>query len=311
MAPTGPLLGIVAAVCFGTADVLVRGVTRRIGWRATLFWIQAGSLPFLAVAAAAGGEGIPIAAIEWPIALAAGPLALVAAVGLYRALATGPVSVVSPVAGSFAVVAVAWAALASGTVPAWLWLCAGGTVAGVALSSPAPTTAATAASPKPVGWAALHALAFGTLLHVVGPLTRATDPLTTTALLRAECAVLALPLLRGRRAHAATPKRLLAAVILFDTLGLYAYAAAAQRPEDAPLAAVLAACFPAVAVVLSRWHLRERLRRRQAWGVAVLVGTAALATGLSSRPPISPGGLGPTRHAAPSDTPPQAARRPR
>ena len=62
---------------------------------------------------------------------------------------------------------------------------------------------------------------------------------------------------------------------LFDTSGNLLFVAA-TRAGRLDVAAVLASLYPASTILLAGWVLKERLTRRQVWGMGVAVGAVVL-----------------------------------
>ena len=96
---TDVLLGLAAAVGFGTADFVARNVTQRLGYLTTLFFLQTigsiGLLPFAVFYERPQWQ----AADPWMWIVGLGVFNLLAATALYRALEYGVLSVVAPLTG--------------------------------------------------------------------------------------------------------------------------------------------------------------------------------------------------------------------
>ena len=113
----GILFGLIAALCWGTADFIAGRVSRLVGVIQTMFYVQLGAL-MCTSALLVLRPGAPAAhASAWVLA---GVIALGNFVGtllLYRAFAIGTLAIVSPIASGFAVVT-ALLSLAAGERPA-------------------------------------------------------------------------------------------------------------------------------------------------------------------------------------------------
>src|SRR5215469_14963245 len=100
----GVILGLSAALCWGTADFLVRYTTRIIGTYRTLFYMQFIGLACLGFFLAISGQfAHQIAHISWQwwfLAVVTALLNVASALVLYRAFEIGVLAVVSPIAAS-------------------------------------------------------------------------------------------------------------------------------------------------------------------------------------------------------------------
>jgi drug/metabolite transporter (DMT)-like permease len=117
----GILFGLIAALCWGTADFIAGRVSRLVGVIQTLFYVQFGALLCTSVLLALR-PGAPAPHLgAWALA---GVIALGNFFGtllLYRAFAIGTLAIVSPIASGFAIVT-ALLSLAAGERPAPLAL---------------------------------------------------------------------------------------------------------------------------------------------------------------------------------------------
>src|SRR5579863_5196783 len=114
------ILGLAAAIFWGSADFLARYSTRIIGTYRTLFFMQFFGLVGLSIYLAVTGEfgrlsqGIFWQAWVW--ALLAAFLNVFSSLALYRAFEVGILTIVSPIAASSAALAVVFALLSGETV---------------------------------------------------------------------------------------------------------------------------------------------------------------------------------------------------
>jgi drug/metabolite transporter (DMT)-like permease len=101
----GFVLGTLAAIAWGSTDIFVTYVSRRIGFFRTVLLSQFLGVCMLVVIAIA--IDLPGASIGQLLALVAvTPLAMVAYGGFYRALELGPIAIVSPIISANGVVVV-------------------------------------------------------------------------------------------------------------------------------------------------------------------------------------------------------------
>src|SRR6266705_776488 len=100
----GIILGLSAALFWGTADFLVRYSTRIIGTYRTLFYMQFIGLACLSIFLVASGEFARLAArISWQwwiLAILTALLNVISALALYRSFEIGVLTIVSPIAAS-------------------------------------------------------------------------------------------------------------------------------------------------------------------------------------------------------------------
>jgi drug/metabolite transporter (DMT)-like permease len=101
----GIAIGLVAALAWGTSDVLATIASRRTGSFRVVFGFHVVAVVFLGLLMAATGEGLgglPGADLGWLAFV--GVLGAVSYLTFYRALAIGPISIVSPVVSAYAAV---------------------------------------------------------------------------------------------------------------------------------------------------------------------------------------------------------------
>ncbi len=100
----GIILGLSAALFWGTADFLVRYSTRIIGTYRTLFYMQFIGLACLSIFLVASGEFTRLAAhISWQwwiLAILTALLNVISALALYHSFEIGVLTIVSPIAAS-------------------------------------------------------------------------------------------------------------------------------------------------------------------------------------------------------------------
>lgn len=97
----GIALGLAAALCWGSADVVAAMSSRRVGSFQVAVSFHVLSLIALAVATAVSGLG-GLPAAELPLFVGLGVLGALSYLMFYRALQIGPISIVSPIVSAYA-----------------------------------------------------------------------------------------------------------------------------------------------------------------------------------------------------------------
>ncbi|MGE5225447.1 MAG: EamA family transporter [Planctomycetaceae bacterium] len=281
------IYGLLAALGWGSADLVAAISGRRIGALLTVAVAQVAGLVALVAVVAVGGEAFHASAGQAAILVVNGAVASGAYIALYRGLELGPVALVSPIVGAYAVVTIILAVVF-----------AGDTLAGFALAGTALTLvgAALAASDLRslrrgglrlaggIPWAIASMLLFGVATFVTGRLAQDMGWASASLVSRignTSVVLLVVLLLRGR---VPSPRRrsdvaIAVPVGLADIFGLIAYTAGTQRGEIAVVTAASAA-FLLIPVFGGLAIFRERPAPNQLAGVVlVFVGLVALGLG--------------------------------
>jgi drug/metabolite transporter (DMT)-like permease len=272
------LLGLAAAVLYGSGDFLGGMATRRVHVLTVLTMVEtAGVVAALAIAAAWSGPA-GLAGLAWGIS--AGLIGGLGLIVFYAGLAAGPMSVVAPVSGLVSTVLPVGVALAEGERPG------PAVYAGALLCLVAIVLASSAGEQGPArqpGWLG-RAIAYGTAAGVSFGLffllirnagqSGAVWPVASARIgeLAAVLAAAAVvrPGLRPGMRHSAGGRIPLIAVGagVIDVVANICYVAA-TRTGSFGLAVVLASLYPGVTVLLARVVLGERLRWVQRLGLAL------------------------------------------
>ena len=268
------LLGLAAAVLYGSGDFLGGMATRRAHVLTVLMLVETAGV-IVALAAAAMWPGpASLAGLAWGVS--AGLVGGLGLIVFYVGLAAGPMSVVAPVSGLVSTVLPVAVALAEGERPG------AGVYAGALLCLVAIVLASSAGGTSeagPSGWLG-RAIAYGTASGVsfglffllirnagqsgaVWPV--AAGRIGELAAVLAAAAVLRPGLLRG--VGGGVPLAAVAAGAI-DVVANICYVAA-TRTGAFGLAVVLASLYPGVTVLLARVVLGERLRWVQRLGLAL------------------------------------------
>lgn len=285
---SGILLGLTAALGWGTADFMARFASRRVGAYRTLHYMQL--FGFLALTASLAATGhwsryFPAADREaWTWAIIAGMLNTFSGLSLYRSFEVGVLALVAPIAASYPVLTV-MLSLESGErlTPAHGFGVAaailGVILAAITFSAPpcgSPHSATQHRSHllRGVPWALCAAGGFGLLFWVLGfrvmPvfggfasvwIIRLTTLITLT--------ILVLPLRQTVAAPKGSTLWLIAAIGLMDTAAFLANNLALKN-EEVAIASVLSSLYGAVTVLLAAVFLREKLEKSQWAGVLLI-----------------------------------------
>jgi drug/metabolite transporter (DMT)-like permease len=274
----GFVLGTLSAIAWGSTDLFVTYVSRRIGFFRTVLLSQFLGLCMLATMAIAIVE-VPAASAGQLLALVViAPMAVVAYGGFYRALELGPIAIVSPIISANGVVVVVLALLvlseSLSAVQAVGCVLVLGSIVVAALEPRAVIEEAGAGSG--VRLAIVAALAFGGYLFGMAVLSEELGWLLPILVTRAvTVAVLATLQLAGRMPEAGplggrAVLACLAAGVL-DASGYLAFNRGAEIGEVA-LTGAAASAYPVIPIVSGLLALRERVALHQLIGVAGVIG---------------------------------------
>jgi drug/metabolite transporter (DMT)-like permease len=271
------LLGLAAAVLYGSGDFLGGMATRRAHVLAVLMLADtAGVIVALAAAAMSPGPA-RLAGLAWGIS--AGLIGGLGLIIFYIGLATGPMSVVAPLAGLVSTVLPVAVALGEGERPgagvyAGALLC----LVAIVLASSARDTSAAPRPGRPEPGCAIacgmaSGAAFGVFFLLIRNAGQSGELWPVAAGRIGELAVVliaAAVLRRSLLARGASGRLLLAAAGagVIDVVANICYVAA-TRTGMFGLAVVLASLYPGVTVLLARVVLGERLRWVQRTGLAL------------------------------------------
>jgi drug/metabolite transporter (DMT)-like permease len=280
------LLGLAAAVLYGTGDFLGGLATRRIQVLAVLLLAQTAGVIVVLPAAAIWPGQASLAGLAWGIS--AGLIGGAGLIIFYLGLAAGPMSVVAPVSGLVSTVLPVAVALAEGERPgagiyAGALLC----LAAIVLASSAgdgKSARGRRAAPRrllpgggrAIGYGIASGTSFGLFFLLIRNAGQSGELWPVAAARIGELAVVliaAAVLRRSLLPRGAQGRLLLAAAGAgaIDVIANICYVAA-TRTGMFGLAVVLASLYPGVTVLLARVVLGERLRwvQRAGLGLAVI-----------------------------------------
>lgn len=274
---TALILGLVAALAWGTHDVCVRYVSQTNGIFAPLVWVLTFGLLLVSpislwagMRADAGGD--------MSLAVLAGAFFAVGGVSLYRAFAIGPVRLVAPVIGAYPILSVGWASLSGAPTSPLEWAMVGLIICGVGYIAQSDSGHDHAVTPSPwpaILWSLLAAIGFALTFAIGHRATATGGELLLLAPTRAAALVVVLGFALLLRAPLALNHRHIPLLALMGALDAVAIgcvigAGRAARPE---FAAIGASTFGVITVLFAAIFLRERLRGTQ-WMAVLGVFTA-------------------------------------
>ena len=267
--------GISAAILWGVADFSAALLSRRLRAIPTVLLVQAFGL--VVVAAIYLVVRPPWTADAFDVALLVldGCLAAFAYVALYRGLALGPVALVSPIAASYAVVAIGLAVLVLGDrLSTDVLLASAVTIGGVVLTSADPRSLESPRERGGVSNAVLAAVLFGVGTFILARSSQEIGWLTTVLLGRAFTVVGIVALAAWRREGVRhVDRRGLAGVAglgCIDAIGILTFTWGVEVAL-ASLVIAASATFPFVSVAGGMLVLEERPAPSQLVGVVLVV----------------------------------------
>jgi drug/metabolite transporter (DMT)-like permease len=275
------LLGLAAAVLYGTGDFLGGLASRRVQVLPVLMAAEtAGVIVALAAAAMSPGPA-RMAGLAW--GASAGLIGGLGLIIFYTGLAAGPMSVVAPVSGLVSTILPVAVALAEGERPG-AGVCAGALLCLAAIvlaSSAGDSSRARRTGPRhrltgagrALGYGIASGASFGLFFLLIRNAGQSGELWPVAAARVGELAVViiaAAALRRSLRSRGASRGLLLAAVAAgaIDVAGNICYVAATQTGMFG-LAVVLASLYSGVTVLLARVVLGERLRWAQRAGLGL------------------------------------------
>jgi drug/metabolite transporter (DMT)-like permease len=277
------LLGLAAAVLYGTGDFLGGLATRKAPVLTVLLLAQTAGVIVALPAAAIWPGAASLAGLAWGIT--AGLIGGVGVIIFYLGLAAGPMSVVAPVSGLVSTVLPVAVALAEGERPgtgvyAGAFLCLAAVVLTSCAGDDTPARSPGAASRRrlpgavrALGYGIASGISFGLFFLLIRNAGQSGELWPVAAARIGELTVVlvtAAVLRRSLRPRGARGRLRLAAAAAgaIDVTANICYVAA-TRTGMFGLAVVLAALYPAATVLLARVVLGERLRWVQRAGLGL------------------------------------------
>jgi uncharacterized membrane protein len=287
----GILLGLVTALCWGSADLFARFATRRIGTFRTMLYMQMCGFCLLTLAMPRlGGWGHLFDGSGWqPWAwgILAGVLNTSATLALYRSFEIGKLSIVAPISACYPVLTMLLSALTGERLTPLRLFGLALTIAGVVVvargeqapndANPIDEQTQPAKKRLGVGWAIFAAAGFGVMFWLLGlrvvPLLGSSPSVWIIRL--TSVAATALVMLVARQSAALPLRRdtpWIFGVGLLDT-SAYVFNNYGMLHEQTSVVSVLASLYGAVTVALAALLLREKVSPSQWLGiVAIFIG---------------------------------------
>jgi drug/metabolite transporter (DMT)-like permease len=282
----GFVLGTLAAVAWGLADVLVTYLSRRGGFFRTLLFTQIFGVALLLVVALVVGDLPGPSAWQLIVLAALAPVAVAAYGGFYKALELGPIAIVSPIASANGAVVVVLAVLLLGeslsAVQALGCLLVLGFIVLAALEP--RTEVAQEGNGTGVRLALIASAAFGGYLFVLATISEDLGWLVPILIARSmTVTVLGAVAVTRPPPSAGSFRRVgvlgCAAAGTLDAAGYLVFNRGAEIGEVA-ITSAAAASYPVIPIVVGLLALRERVAWHQLVGVGgVLFGMVVLSLG--------------------------------
>jgi drug/metabolite transporter (DMT)-like permease len=281
----GFVLGTLAAISWGLADVLVTYLSRRGGFFRTLLFTQTFGVGLLVVVAFGVGD-LPGPSAAQLLALAGlGPIAVAAYAGFYRALELGPIAIVSPIASANGAVVVLLAVLVLGETLTALQALGCLLVLGfIVLAALEPRAQVLEGEGSGIRLALVASAAFGGYLFCLATISEDLGWLVPVLIARAVTVaiVAAVAVTRLPPADGSLGRVWLLGCLgagLLDASGYLAFNRGGEIGEVA-ITSAAASAYPVIPILVGLFALRERVAWHQLVGVGgVLCGMVVLSLG--------------------------------
>ncbi len=275
---TSLVFGLIAALCWGVHDFLVRNVSQAAATAPLLFTTLAvGSVLLIPLSL---DQMHMMTAQAFGLAGLSGVAYMAGCFGLYRAFAIGPVRLVAPICGAFPVISVLIAVAqgrALSVIEGVAVLAVVGGIALVARQSSSENTSSDSPNSVAIGWAVLGAVGFAATFGFGQAAARLGSELPATLVSRVVAMALVGALMVLQGASLAGVRRKLPLLCVMGALDVTALtmvliAGIAPNPE---YAAVASSIFGIITILLAWRFDGEGMRPVQWFGVAVVFGGIA------------------------------------
>ena len=281
----GFVLGTLAAIAWGLADVLVTYLSRSGGFFRTLLFTQIFGVAVLLIVALAVGDLPGPSTWQLLVLAALAPVAVAAYGGFYKALELGPIAIVSPIASSNGAVVVLLAVFVLGESLSAVQALGCLLVLGfIVLAALEPKVEQSKGNGTGIRLALIASLAFGGYLFVLATISEDLGWLVPILIARSMTVTVLGAVAVTRWPPAAGSFGVLGALGCavagtLDASGYLVFNRGAEIGEVA-ITSAAAASYPVIPIVVGLLALRERVAWHQLVGVAgVLVGMVVLSLG--------------------------------
>lgn len=293
----GIIYGLLAALLWGSGDVLINRLTQHTGTMRALVFTQLLSLLFWVVYAFLGPFPSNAGIAPWQFAALAGVFHVGGLILTYRAFEIGTLSIVSPIASSFSIVTAVLALVMGETTSPIALAGVAMLVLGVIVVTRASSKDSNATL-KGVPEALGSALGFGVMFWLLPsksePALGMAWPLVVLKVMASSSAVLSL--LRAKRPEESTLPLSKSQVWIYaigvaltDSLAWVTFILGTRDQKAVAVVTALASLFSVVTVVLAAILLRERLNKVQYLGIAaIFVGIALVSLPSPTPQPSQP-----------------------
>ncbi len=265
------IFGLIAALCWGVHDLLVRVVSQKVNILGALAVVLGAGCCFSALLSMTMGEVQVLPGRGLLLSALSGLAFVTASLGLYAAFRIGPVRLVAPIIAAYPVLSFTWASFNGASIAVFHWTALLAIAVGVAVvaGSDADETEASAQKPRAIAFAFVSAIGFAATF-ALGQAATEFGPESTvnlTARLFAFAGVITLAVAKGTTLRPPRPPvPVLLAMALLDTMALGLVLAAGVLP-NAHHASATSSIFGLLTVVLAWVFLKEPMAMRQWLGV--------------------------------------------
>jgi drug/metabolite transporter (DMT)-like permease len=267
------IVGLVAALCWGIHDVIVRKISQTAPLMATLLGVLVVGGIFQLIMLLATGGYSPLPSDSLYFSLAAGAAYLMGAAALYGAFHRGPVKIVAPIIGGFPILSVATASIRGEYISNWQWaavLVVVLAIAVVAIFSRDDDDEMPALGPT-ILLSAIASFGFFAAFALGQEAAKLGSEQTSVLVTRATCILLLLPVFVLFPIPIWAGKSAVKTIIvmgILDGIALYSVLSAGGM-ESPHFASVAASTFGLVTVILAWAFLREKMTSIQWVGCAL------------------------------------------
>ena len=264
--------GLIAALCWGIHDILVRYIGQKVGVIAALSTVLTAGLIFIAPLSLAYGDWAAVSSWSATLAVLSGVAFIFGCIGLYNAFGIGPVRLVAPIIGAYPIISIGIAAYQGTPISMEQWLAVLVVIGGVAIVAIlSESTESEDNRNAAIGWALLGAVGFSITFALGQAASRAGDELSAIGITRLTAVIGVIIIALARRTDWSAIKgsrRILLLMGFLDATALSVVMASGNlaNPE---YAAVAASIFGMITIILAWQFLSEKMSLFQWCGVII------------------------------------------